>query len=392
MNAHKEEIERLLQKFKEGKCTNHEIKLIKKWWLHYQEADDANTVSSQAIQEDLASVWHRLDKGHSIQLRPYRVLRIAVAAAVILIVGGIALYYANLGDPQPERSLAADKPPSPPATYQYDVAPGGHKATLLTPDGQRIQLAEDHNGIIVDAVITYMDGQSVVHNSQAAGQNGDALYELVTPQGGTYRMKLADGTNVWLNAGSRLRYPLVFTKNDRTVYLEGEAFFEVTPDDTRRFVVKTAKETVRVLGTKFNIESYLDEDISRTTLIEGSIEIGVTTINGEITELLSPNQQSQISSQTLTIENVNVAQVIAWKDNYFRFQDHDITDIMKTLARWYSIDVIYQGEPTTEKFSGKISRDRNISEVLELLERTEAVRFEIESDKRTNERRVIVMK
>ena len=191
--------------------------------------------------------------------------------------------------------------------HRHDVAPGGHRATLKTPEGTEIHLAENRAGIVITDAINYMDGQSLVHTPSSNSLAPNALYELVTPQGGTYRLQLADGTAVWLNAGSRLQYPLAFNGNTRTVLLEGEAFFEVSANPSQPFIVKTAQETVRVLGTKFNITAYPDDEISRTTLAEGKVEVVIDTDEGTVTRVLAPNQQSQVRGQTLTVVPVNAA-------------------------------------------------------------------------------------
>lgn len=389
-----EQVKGLLKRFRDGTCTREEEALIKKWWLHYRKRDaSAAEHTDEAILNDLNGVWRILNVGPMRQIRRRRIMRVAVfaGAAVLLMIVSIGIKRLNERRDHSGMPTWVDQNNGD-TIIENDVAPGGPKATLLTPNGIHIALAEDQTGIVIDDTITYMDGQSILHKRGSTSYTPNARYGLVTPRGGTYRLRLSDGTVVWLNADSKIEYPLAFVGENRLVRVTGEAFFEVASNSHQPFIVKTPNETIRVSGTKFNIAAYPDDDISTTTLAEGQVEVTIFSSEGPITRTLSPNQQSRVSGQTIIVENVHAARSIAWKDNVFHFQEAQITDVMKILSRWYAIDVAFEGEPTLEKFSGKISRNRNISQVLELLERTKAVRFRLETNHNTNERRIIVMK
>ncbi len=188
---------------------------------------------------------------------------------------------------------------------------------------------------------------------------------------------------VWLNAASSLKFPVKFAGKERVVELTGEAYFEVAPEAGKPFIVETVNEKVLVLGTHFNINAYSDEPVAVTTLLEGSIKVQ-STQTGKAS-ILKPGQQSLLDASQFTIQAANLEEAVAWKNGYFRFNDERIADIMKKLERWYNIEVIYEGKPSEELFNGKISRFKDISQVLRMLEKTEGIHFKIQG------RRVTVM-
>nr|WP_262903047.1 FecR family protein [Sphingobacterium sp. GVS05A] len=219
------------------------------------------------------------------------------------------------------------------------------------------------------------DGQLIYEVGKNAGA-GSGNHILSTTKGETYRIKLPDGTQVWLNAASALKYPMQFAhKGKREVELVGEAYFEVAKDPKHPFIVNTSGQQIKVLGTHFNVNSYADEPALRTTLLEGSVE--VSSSNRKLK--LLPGQQSSLNANgTLKLQQVDTAPIIAWTNHEFMFDEDDIESVMRKIARWYNVDVIYQGKKTTEKFGGGISRFDNVKQVLNLLENTGAVHFRIE--------------
>lgn len=321
-------------------------------------------------------------------------LRIAGAAAVVLLCVSLFRY-----------GELATKPLADNAGNTVAVAaivPGGNKATLTLADGQVVNLSENQNGIVLGEELTYVDGSGVLDAGfryqpsaigdplpiEQPGHRGEhtsdssPLMLLTTPKGGTYQVTLSDGTKVWLNSASILRYPPRFSGMQREVELEGEAFFEVAPKKIP-FFVKTRDQVVQVLGTQFNITDYPDEAEVRTTLVEGSVRVINSASNAA--SQLSPGKQSIVSGRRTEIKNVETEPYIAWKNGYFAFPDEHISHVMNTIARWYDIEVEYQGDMTHKYFGGTLSRFEDFETLLQTIELTGSVRFKIEG------RRVIVM-
>lgn len=175
---------------------------------------------------------------------------------------------------------------------------------------------------------------------------------------------LADGSHVWLNTGSSVTYPVAFGKNERKVFVTGEAYFEVAHDASRPFIVKKADMEITVLGTHFNVNAYDDENSIRVTLLEGAVKVK----KGHASEMLSPGQQAEVVNTGIAVANtVNTEAVMAWKNGYFHFGNTGIAELMKQLARWYDIDIVYKGEVPQRAFGGEISRNANLSQILNIL-------------------------
>ena len=219
-----------------------------------------------------------------------------------------------------------------------------------------------------------------------AGPDEDVLAynTITTPKGGQYQVTLMDGTRVWLNAASSLHYPTVFKGSERSVQLTGEAYFEVAKNSKMPFRVTSNGQVTEVLGTHFNINSYPDEQGTTTTLLEGSVRI--LNAKSDAAILLKPGQQSgSDASGKIKVANVNPEQFVAWKDGKFIFTNANIESIMRQVSRWYNVEIEYKGDASKEKFGGRTSRFTNVAELLEILELTDHVQFEIEG------RRIIVM-
>ena len=192
-------------------------------------------------------------------------------------------------------------------------------------------------------------------------------------------MVLEDGTKVWLNAGSSLTYPVAFIGNERKVSITGEAYFEVAKNKFKPFTVSRDKMQIEVLGTHFNVNTYGDEDFIKVTLLEGSVKVN----NGNKSGLLKPGQQAKLNENIINVHsNVNVDQVMAWKNGYFSFDKASATEVMHEIARWYNIQVAYEGEMPTEQFGGELRRNSKLSSVLKILEKS-GVNFRIEGRKVT---------
>lgn len=249
---------------------------------------------------------------------------------------------------------------------EADINPAREKAVLLLDDSSAIGLDTLANGTMQQrgGALTHTNGQ-LVYN--ATGSAGVPVYNTIaTGKGNYYKLVLSDGTRVWLNAASSLRFPVVFNKEERLVEIKGEAYFEVTKDAARPFRVKLADESVvEVVGTHFNINAYAENAVSRTTLLEGVVKVS----RGGHSRLLQPGQQAVASAVGIALENKpDLEQVMAWKNGYFWFENTPLRNIMAEAARWYDVEVRYQGKITEEGFSGKISREAPLSRLLQVLE------------------------
>lgn len=257
--------------------------------------------------------------------------------------------------------------------YNQDIPAGGNRATMLLSDGTTVELSEDKEEIIaVNGNYRYEDGTPLMEDVSSVQSA-----VLRTPQGGQYRVVLSDGTKVWLNSASSLTYPTRFVGDKRQVRLIGEAYFEVAKDMNKPFEVLNEEQVVEVLGTSFNISAYPEEKVVKTTLLEGRVKIGIP--GSEMFRLLQPNQQSttMLGSSTIAVKQVDTESAIAWKNGYFMFDDEDFESIMKKIAKWYDVDIVYESKPKNIAFIGTVSRSKNISEVLHALERTGKVKFKI---------------
>lgn len=267
------------------------------------------------------------------------------------------------------------------------IRPGGNYATLSLDDGSLITLDSIENDwVIRQAGIVARkttNGQLIYELKSQATDHQEVSYNTIsTPNGGQYRVILSDGTTVWLNATSSLRYPTRFTGESRSVVLTGEAYFEVAPDKNMPFVVECEKQTVRVLGTHFNINAYPDEQSVNTTLLEGRVK--VISKDGEKNVELKPGEQASLENGKVKVKNVDTEQVTDWTNGDFIFAGDDIKSVMRKIARWYDVEIAYEkGYHPDTRFNGQVSRSKSISDVLQVLELTGAVNFRIEGRKIT---------
>lgn len=338
------------------------------------ESEDNGYESHPAVQ----SLLSRLDRELPIKLQerevPVKISKfkwsyVAAAASVVIIFGLGILFYIN----------GQDKVVSNDAIAAIDIAPGKNKATLLLPNGKVVNLSEAKASVVVASKLTYNDGTIVSPNEithLTGEENKGFAQELVvsTPRGGSYQIVLADGTRVWLNAASRLKFPANFIhSNLRKVELIGEAYFEVAKNKNMPFIVKSGAQEVQVLGTHFNVNAYEDENCIRTTLTEGSVSVSAN----DAQVILVPNQQA-IFSNGIKVREIDAENEIAWKNGDFVFEDDDLESIMRKVSRWYDVDVVYD-EKIDKKmhFSGFVSRKKNISAVLKIMQTTGRVSFKM---------------
>jgi transmembrane sensor len=290
--------------------------------------------------------------------------RIVVAATIVLCAGAIAFWWLTRND-------AGQVNHQQVATIT-DIMPGRNGAVLTLQNGQTLVLDSAQNG-----ALTMPHGLQIVKRDSliAYAPTGTAIDEanayntLTTPRGRQFQVVLSDGTKVWLNASSSIHYPAVFKGKERVVEVTGEAYFEVAHNAAMPFRVRHGSMEVKVLGTHFNINAYDDEAAIRTTLLEGSIKTSM--VNGEWS-ILKPGDQAVLmpNASISTNHTANLDEVMAWKNGYFQFERSDIQTVMRQIARWYDVDIKYEGAITKDKFGGSIPRDATLSQVLHALEQS----------------------
>lgn len=354
----------LLKKYLEGKCTDKEKAILESWYEHELAArtDPQEEPDYHAIGKE---IWSKLNPSK------YKVSRLwpltGIAAAILICFSAGAYFILNS-----RQSIQTTE------AYKNDIAPGSNKAILTLSTGHKIVLSGVKNGELFTqggAKVSKLTGNGITYAANDSAKKTSVFNTLTTPRGGQYNLTLADGTRVWLNAASSISYPTTFTDRVRQVVTTGEVYFEVAHNRDKPFRVITGQQTVEVLGTHFNINAYNDEQVVKTTLLQGSIKVS----KADYRALLKPGQQSQIEGNIINvIDHANLEEVIAWKNGYFRFNNEKINSIMAKLARWYDIDVLYEGKISDEGFYGTISRFKKISEVLALLQQTKGVHFKIE--------------
>jgi len=337
-----------------------------------------------AAQEPIQQAMESLMRSDIEERRRGRVLSLrkagwVAAAALLLAAGGLWLL----------RPVVKEKPPV--AAVAHDAAPGGNRATVTLGDGKTVRLDEAQAGVVgtqgntrlvksTDAQLSYEAPGSMDNAGGAGGGAGETVqYNILeTPRGGQYKLVLPDGTKVWLNAATSLRYPTAFAGKDRVVELNGEAYFEVAADAAKPFRVEVkGGQRVEVLGTHFNIMSYTDEPVAKTTLLEGSVRVR----REAKAAVLRPGQQARLGGDgSLVVVNVDIEEAMAWKNGMFRFEEADIQQVMRQLGRWYDLDVVYLHGVPKDQFGGEMYRNVNLSKTLKILEAS-GVHFSIEGKK-----------
>lgn len=359
-----EKINKLAQKFLEGTATDVEQKMLHDWYdsidVHEELPADGEALRLRMQQAIAAKVTRR---------NPWKV-RLAAAATILLLItaGGYLL--------QQRKSAQVVKT----HPYKEDAAPGTNKAILTLYDGTTIELDSSRNGALGkqgNTTILKMPGGQLAYQSGDVPQGQEIHYNKVTtPRGGQYQIVLPDGTRVWLNAESSLYFPAEFTGKERNVKLTGEAYFEVARNAQAPFIVNVADVNVEVLGTHFNVMAYADENSIKTSLFEGAVKIK--------DNLLRPGQQMHVykDGRFNVITDPFMEDAIAWKEGLFVFNNDELDNIMRRLSRWYDVEVNFSTDKIKNKeFTGQISRHEKLSEVLKMLELTDAVHFEVENKK-----------
>ncbi len=347
-------------------------------------------------EEQSKTVLSRListSKRNDIKQQKLRIIRwigFSVAATLLLALGFIFYFHrvapANLGD----QSHLLSK------TDLSDLDPGGNHAILTLADHTKIVLDDALTGTLANRdglIITQnISGELTFGLAKTENTADEPVFNtLTTPKGGQYKIILSDGTQVWLNAETSFTFPSFFKGVKRQVKLEGEAYFEVVKNKQMPFFVDAGVSSIEVLGTHFNISAYADEQVSKTTLVEGSVKVSISGSS----KIIKPGQQAltSVSSNVIRLDQIDPDEVLAWKNGFFVFSDESIHSIMKKLGRWYNFETEYQNEGINENFAGTISRYKSLSEVLKIFQATGTIHFKINNGDATGTgRRVVVMK
>jgi len=409
----KERIQYLLQQYAANTASREEVEELFKW-LKHQQGEEAlknfiiGSVAKEGAdttlpQRDWDRIWHSVQSATTANT-PAKIVRplwMQIAAAVLLLVmaGGAWFYFSH-----PKTTSA---PVVKTVTPKHDILPGGNKALLTLADGSTIVLDTVQTGLLAlqgqTRIVKQHAGQLIYNSLRTSEQKaGEVLYNTVTtPNGGQFQLVLPDGTKVWLNAGSSLCFPASFSTLKRTVQLTGEAYFEVAPltpkGESKKvpFIVKIStasgvKGEIEVLGTHFNINAYNNESEIKTTLLEGKVRMSAMGPDShrEQSAILKPGEQAIAVASPLTTHHSpltinhspNVQQVIAWKNGYFRFKETGIRELMRQVERWYNVEVEYRTASTDQHYTGVVSRSQNISALLQTLELTGTVHFQIDNN------------
>ena len=385
------EIDLLIWRVLDGKASEGEIRELKGWmeekesnreyfrqWKKIWNMTNGPTLSVTRKQREKERFLKSIHQSYVGKVRKRRIIHYwPVAASVVLLVGVFVGFALNEWS-----QMKADQ-----GIAQTERIVPGVKAELILSTGERVCLAQRSE---------FIEGmkESGIRNDSLAGLNyvgakiqGEEIGEEIVyntmqiPVGGFYQLKLADGTKVWLNSLTQLRFPVTFAGEERKVYLTGEAYFEVARDSVHPFIVATDEGMeVKVYGTEFNVDTYRKGTV-KTTLVNGKVGIRVSATGEEVR--LSPNQMALFTkaTQSIQVENVDPYGAVAWKDGKFVFEDEPMEEIMERLSRWYDVKVFYANERIKKHtFTGIITRFADISDVLHLMEETAAVEFRIQGD------------
>ena len=380
-NQYSDRIVRLLQLYLLGDITEEERQELEDWC---EEAPRNRKLFEQICQEDLFSkeryVYEKINDTKAFSVFEKRVRKVssrsignwwkyaAVLLFPILVVGSWKLMH----ETEQVSIVASSVAP---------IQPGCSQAVLVLDDGRKVFLKEEEEGVISeDKEITVTGEKDRLVYTSSEGKNVDEIRfnELEVPRGGEYKVRLADGTLVYLNSATRMKYPVKFDEKERKVYLSGEAYFEVAKDPERPFFVEMEGVEVRVYGTSFNVNTHQEGNI-QTVLVKGSI--GVKVLSSGMESVIRPGQMAEFKqgNTKVDVKDVNVAVYTDWKDGIFRFENQRLEDILAVLSNWYDMNVFYQTVSVKElHFSGYMERYKDVSVILEAITLSTGVTFSIQ--------------
>lgn len=376
MTHNKKEFLRIVSAYLDSTATEKQNAAVEQYFNFF---DDERDILDSLERDEIESTHNRVKAGIDEKIKnlqnneTYKLrLRSISIAATILCIAALSIYFYN-NQQQIKPQVVKNK-------MKADIAPGSNRAILTLSNGSKISLNDAKIGTVSNqngTLITKANDSGLVYKGVNPNKGEMLFNRIETPRGGQYQISLPDGTKVWLNASSSLKYPLAFSEKERKVELEGEAYFEVAKNRLQPFKVFTKSQTVEVLGTHFNVNSYNDEPSTKTSLIEGSISVMYNLKTAH--RILRPGQQSILTDQNVILKNIDIDEVVAWKNGYFKFNQESLQSILRKISRWYDVDIEYTDEASIEKlsFSGTLSKYSNVSKVLNKLELTNSVRFKI---------------
>jgi len=368
----------LIKRYRENTATAAERDELLKWYRENAYQDAEFPENEEAVGEAMLARLNRETKPLKIKVNYFKWV---AAASVVLILGIAGVFVSKItGNKATTQQLAKN-----------DIPPGGNKAILTLANGKKISLTDAGNGQIANQngikVTKAANGQlvyTIIDRSgnlpEAAGSNQintSDFNTIETPKGGQYQVVLPDGSKVWLNAYTSLKFPVSFNnQKERRVELSGEAYFEVSHNKELPFRVVTNRQTVEVLGTHFDVNAYTDDAVTKTTLLQGSVR--VTAAGNKV--ILIPGQQAKLTN-TLDVSEANTTEAIAWKNGYFNFDDEKLENIMRSVSRWYNVDVVFEDQSLKkETFGAVTTRFANITTLLKMMEQTGDARFSIQGN------------
>lgn len=368
----------LLGKYVANNCTDAEKALVENWY-NRTKVENPILLTDEEFASDVDFIQRKLEQTEhhkaTVSLWP----RIAVAALVLFTLA-TCLYVYFPGKEKTQNTTQSN----------YDRMAGTDKAMLTLADGSKISLSDAKAGEIAEQsglkISKSESGQIIytaVKGKSSANTVAAQFNTIETPRGGKFQIYLPDGSKVWLDAASSIKYPVEFTGKVRQVELTGQAYFEVAKNKKQSFKVLSGNQELEVLGTHFNISAYASQPGITTTLLEGSVKLRVKNTNTET--MLSPGQQSALENKSFDLKDVDTEQAVAWKNGYFMFDSEDVPTVLHTLERWYDVEIHTEGNFDQIKIGGNISRAKNLSEVLRVLQLTRKIKFKQEG------RRIIAM-
>lgn len=370
-----DEIKRLADRIVSGKATDTEIHQYNALFNSFQSQEISDELIFGNKEQLELNIRNGILNKTPSKLKVIRLNRYKwAAAAAFIITGSIAIFLLYNTKPKQTVSVAAIKT----ELQKNDIAPGQKGAILTLSNGKTIILDSAHNGALADegsANIVKNNGEIVYSNQ---GKSAEIIFNtMTTPKGRQYNLVLADGSKVWLNASSSITFPTNFSGNDRTVSITGEAYFEIAHNEKKPFIVQKGEVAVQVYGTHFNMNAYDDESAIHVTLLEGSVKV----TKGNASNFIKPGQQAQVQRGNVrVINNVDLEDVMAWKNGLFHFEGTDIESLMRQLGRWYDIDIVYN-KKVNDLFYAEIPRNTMLSNALKALELTGKVHFNVQGKK-----------
>ncbi|WP_316784951.1 FecR family protein [Pedobacter frigiditerrae] len=355
----------ILRKYNQGLASAEEIEFLEKYYKLFDEKEGFLDLQQLETQEAIKNeIKNKVDENIDFLIKK-RSLSIFnnpyfkyIAAASVLLILSVGSY------------LAFKTPVYEVVSKTNDFAPGVNKATLELANGTKILLDTAVKGMIanLDGIKVYKNAAGEIEYKINSISSTDKVgfNTITTPNGGQYQVVLHDGSKIWLNAGSSLKYPTAFRGNDRTVNITGEAYLEVAKNKQLPFRVISGNQTIEVLGTHFNVNAYDDEVAIKTTLLEGAVKV----LTDKASTIIAPGEQTYFNNSNGSLQKkaVDVEQEVAWKNGLFSFKGDDVQAIMRQISRWYNVEIEYTGPITDEKFYGQISRNSKLSEIFAILE------------------------